>query len=67
VVVTETEAAVVAAAAVVTAAVSTAEVMAVVGAADVNIARPAAAVAKITVSATSVAGMSQREQQSSQQ
>ncbi len=66
-VVTETEAAVVAAAAVVTAAVSTAEVMAVVGAADVNIARPAAAVAKITVSATSVAGMSQREQQSSQQ
>jgi hypothetical protein len=40
-----------AAAVVVTAAVRTAEVVAVVGAADVNIAGPAAAVAKIIVSA----------------
>jgi hypothetical protein len=54
--VTETEAA---AAVVVTAAVRTrtAEVMAVVGAADVNIAGPAAAVAKITVSNAGVAGV----------
>ena len=58
VVVTETEAAVVAAAVVVTAAVRTVEVIAVVGAAGVNIARPAAAVAKITVSAAGVAGVS---------
>ncbi len=54
---TETEAAVVAAAVVVTAAVRTAEVMAVVGTADVNVAGPAAAVAKITVSAAGVAGV----------
>ncbi len=40
-----------------TAAVRTVEVMAVVGAADVNIAGPAAAVAKITVSAAGVASM----------
>jgi hypothetical protein len=46
-----------AAAVVVTAEVRTVEVRAVVGAADVNIAGPAAAVAKITVSAAGVAGM----------
>jgi hypothetical protein len=46
-----------AAAVVVTAAVRTAEVMAVVGAADADIAGPAAAVAKITVSATGAAGV----------
>ncbi len=56
-VVTEAEAAVVAATVVVTAAVRTVEVMGVVGAADVNVAGPAAAVAKITVSAAGVAGM----------
>jgi hypothetical protein len=56
-VVTETEAAVVAAVVVVTAAVRTVEVMAVVGAANGNIALPAAAVAKITVRAASAAGM----------
>ncbi len=57
VVVIETEAALVAAAVVVTAAVRTGEVMAVVGAADVNIAGPAAAKAKITVSTAGVASM----------
>ncbi len=54
--VTEAEAAVVEAA-VVTAAVRIVEVIAVVGAAGVNIAGPAAAVAKITVSAVGVASM----------
>ncbi len=44
----------VAAAEVVTAAVRTAEVMTMAGAADFNIAGPAAAVAKITVSAAGV-------------